>query len=87
VALPPDVRKGSAFPTLAQEIPGGYASLSPRHSLGEESVNGTTERQSLSAHRAAKPLLVDPSPRVLSRQRHDLLGRVFHSIRNGKPQP
>ena len=37
VALPPDVRKGCAFPATLEKLMGGYASVSPRLSLGDTS--------------------------------------------------
>jgi len=57
-ALPPDVRKGSAFtvkftPKTVEAAPRlfGKGEAQPH-----ESVERVTERQSLSAHRRAKPL-------------------------------
>ncbi len=56
-ALPPDVRKGSAFPT-ASILNSGEAPprlLAARHSLAAEQRHWLPERRSLSAHRAAEP--------------------------------
>src|SRR5258708_900848 len=56
-ALPPDVRKGSAFPATlilnSGEAP--PRPLAERHSLVAEGKPWLTERRSLSAHKAAKP--------------------------------
>ena len=56
-ALPPDVRKGFAFPARSfSEFEAAPSTLIWRRSL-REPLNDLTERQSLSAHRAAEPRL------------------------------
>ena len=57
-ALPPDVRKGSAFPAATVSVQQqDYASLPALEAEPLRNSGMTmTERQSLSAHRAAKPL-------------------------------
>jgi hypothetical protein len=52
-ALPPDVRKGSAFPARQEKHFRGYA----QHRFGRSPIKEEApERRSLSAHQAAKPL-------------------------------
>jgi len=51
--MPPDVRKGFAFPTTAKESSGGYAAL-VRQSL-EEINNRFPVSRRLTAHQAAEP--------------------------------
>jgi len=57
-ALPADVRKGFAFPSIAFR---GFEALPPHQTGGKASEIGKTlsERQSLSAHLAAKPRLLN----------------------------
>jgi len=52
-AVPPDVRKGSAFPVTIEKISGGCAARV--EAQPQQSFKNLTERHSLSAHRRAQP--------------------------------
>src|SRR6266849_3736069 len=55
-ALPPDVRKGSAFPsTFLNSSEAPPPPLAARHSLAAQWRQWLTERRSLSAHQAVQP--------------------------------